>query len=79
MSDDEKPAVTDIAEILQWLGTELSKSNDVLMCILHETNAHRANFLDYVHNTRGIFLSEISEERYAELEVDFEKWQLNED
>lgn len=64
----------EIVSVLQWIGTTLEKLNDVNMQILANQDGDAAELLDYAHNTRNVFMADLTEEQLAELNQDFLKW-----
>lgn len=50
---------------LEWMGTCLEKLVDINMLALGELNPEQVDFLDYVHNKKQVFLSELDEPTFA--------------
>lgn len=70
----EKNESPDIAEVLQLIATELGKSNDILMMILNESNPEQAELVDFIHNKRYLFMSELSEDELTVLVNEFREY-----
>lgn len=66
----------DLIDVLQWIGTSLEKLVDIQMVGLDPADAE---FLDYVHNTRHVFMSELSQDQLNELMQDFRERETNEE
>lgn len=64
MSDEEP----DLIDVLQWIGTSLEKLVDISMMSLEPADSE---LLDYIHNTRHLFMSELSQEKLEEVIRDF--------
>ena len=68
MENEKQP---DPIDLMQWIGTTLEKICDVLMMQLSESNAEQAEFVDYLHNTKHVFMSELSEGELNQLFTQF--------
>ena len=69
----------ELLNVLQWIGTTLEKNNDVLMSILAHHDAETADFIDYVHNTKYVFLNEQSEEALGALFEEYQQSKVEKD
>lgn len=54
--------------VLQWIGTSLEKLVDIQMTSLP---AEEAGFLDFVHNTKNIFMSDLTQDQLDALVREF--------
>lgn len=68
MSDEEP----DLIDVLQWIGTSLEKLVDIQMTTLDPADSE---FLDFVHNTKQVFMSELSQEQLDALLQEFQQSQ----
>lgn len=60
-------------EMLQTMITQQQQQIDISMLLLKNNNMADADFLDYVHNERHLFLSELNQDQFTLLMSDFER------
>lgn len=58
-------------ETLQILVTQQQQQIDILMMLLKNQNQDDADFLDYVHNKKNVFLSELSTDEFTSLMTEY--------
>ena len=58
----------DIIERLNWIGTCLEKLIDINMIMLGTADPDKVELLDYIHNVKQQFLSELTEEELVQLQ-----------
>lgn len=61
----------DPIDVLQLIATELGKTNDILMMILNESNSEQAELVDFIHNEKLMFMSELDQDELTVLVNEF--------
>ena len=63
----------EFTELFQLLYTQQQQLIDINMLILKNHDAGEADFLDWVHNSEHVFLSQITEEEFENLQARYAK------